>query len=164
MNHLINYPILVLILGATLLFPYKAKSKNILVSDSVPSFSSTITFQHDSCGNLVRKRFSPQRLRAMYGFANTGTKERNTLINEKDILMTTDPLWSNVSINIIGNLQETRCSMEIFSLSGMCVFTRIIDENTISLNLSHLDCRVYLFKFTVGEKKIVYKLSKAKIS
>lgn len=155
-----KYPkTLISILFMILFMPVTLKAE--IESDSAPidlrlPHYTIITYTYDDAGNVIQKSYR----HSMFIRENDADEDYYQLIDDSQIYIVADENWGNVSISILGDLDNIAAILSIFDMSGIRYFTKKLDNNYTTINLSSLTRGIYLFHFSINGTTKNYKIIK----
>jgi hypothetical protein len=115
-------------------------------------------YSYDSAGNII-SRFITFLRDEQNDNSDNDTFNNNSGEEDNRVTVRTDPSWSNVQIEIDGEITQGDM-LSIFTSDGFFVKSFRIESNMFSLNLSMLREGTYLFRFRLNKKIIRRKYLK----
>jgi hypothetical protein len=91
---------------------------------------------------------------------DTINRKIETSDNSFEIIIYPNPLQNVLNINIKGNLPKGKNKVEIFSLSGVSIYSGEIQNNENQLDFSQFSSGIYFLTLTAGKETDSWKIVK----
>lgn len=115
-------------------------------------------YSYDTAGNII-SRFKTLLRDGQNDMSDNDSINSDTREEDNRVTVRTDALWSNVQVEIEGEITQGDM-LSIFTSDGFFVKSFRIESNMFSLNLSMLREGTYLFRFRLNRRIIRRKYIK----
>lgn len=118
-----------------------------------------IAFAYDAAGNRIKREFVIDQLNKAPGNTSGVNENFYDSIGEKSVTLTTNPTGI-IILNIPDFTEEDKGYVAVYSLEGINILEKEIEECVISLDLSESPKGIYILYVRINENQTSWKIIK----